>query len=258
MSAIRVVIVDDEELGRQRVRDLLRTEGGFEVVAECGDGNTAVETIEELRPELVFLDVQMPGMDGFQVLEALDPAALPVVVFITAFDEFAVKAFEANAADYVMKPFYKPRFHAAVERARGRVEQARLKGLDRRLLSLIEGAPGARGSEQRDRFVIRQGSRIYFVPNEEVDWLEGEGNYVRLHSGGKSHLIRSMIGTLVERLDPRRFIRVHRSVIVNVEAIKEVQVFGRGTYVLILRDGHKLRSSATFRAAVEALISDAA
>jgi two-component system LytT family response regulator len=255
MSTIRVIIVDDEELGRQRVRDLLRSEGGFEVVAECADGNTAVEQIQELRPDLVFLDVQMPGMDGFQVLESLDAAVMPVVVFITAYDEFAVRAFEANAVDYLMKPFYKPRFHAAVERARARVEQARLKGLDRRLLSLIEGAPGP---SKPDRFVIRQGSRIYFLASEEVDWLEGEGNYVRLHSGGKSHLIRSMIGTLVERLDPRRFIRVHRSVIVNVDGIKEIQVFGRGTYVLVLRDGSKLRSSATFRAAVEALIADAA
>ncbi|HEX6368802.1 MAG TPA: LytTR family DNA-binding domain-containing protein [Longimicrobium sp.] len=255
MSAIRVMIVDDEELGRQRVRELLRGEEGFEVVAECGDGKTAVAQIEELRPELVFLDVQMPGMDGFQVLEALDPATQPVVVFITAFDEFAVKAFEANAVDYLLKPFYRPRFRAAVERARARVEQAKLKGLDRRILSLIEGVPAPRAA---DRFVVRQGARIYFVPSEEVDWLEGEGNYVRLHSGGKSHLIRSMIGNLVERLDPQRFVRVHRSVIVNVEAIKEVQVFGRGTYVLVLRDGHKLRSSATFRAAVEALISDAA
>jgi two-component system LytT family response regulator len=255
MSTIRVIIVDDEELGRQRVRELLRNEDGFEVVGECADGNTAVEQIHELRPDLVFLDVQMPGMDGFQVLETLDPASMPVVVFITAYDEFAVRAFEASAVDYLMKPFYKSRFHAAVERARARVEHARLKGLDRRLLSLIEGVPGPRAP---DRFVIRQGSRIYFLPSEEVDWLEGEGNYVRLHSGGKSHLIRSMIGTLVERLDPRRFIRVHRSVIVNVEGIKEIQVFGRGTYVLVLRDGSKLRSSATFRAAVEALIADAA
>lgn len=255
MSTIRVIIVDDEELGRQRVRELLRAEEGFEVVAECGDGEAAVAQIEELRPDLVFLDVQMPGMDGFQVLQALDPAAMPVVVFITAFDEFAVKAFEANAADYLMKPFYKPRFHAAVERARERLEQARLKGLDRRILSLIERAPGPRGA---DRFVIRQGSRMYFVPMEEVDWLEGDGNYVRLHAGGKSHLIRSTIGSLVDRVDPRRFIRVHRSVIVNVDGIKEVQVFGRGTYVLVMRDGTKLRSSATFRAAVEALIADAA
>ncbi|HEX5871411.1 MAG TPA: LytTR family DNA-binding domain-containing protein [Longimicrobium sp.] len=257
MSAIRVMIVDDEELGRQRVRELLRDEEGFEVVAECADGRTAVELIEELRPELVFLDVQMPGMDGFQVLEALDPATQPVVVFITAFDEFAVKAFEANAVDYLLKPFYRPRFRAAVERARARVEQAKLKGLDRRILSLIEGAP-APAPRGADRFVVRQGARIYFVPSDEVDWMEGEGNYVRLHSGGKSHLIRSMIGTVSERLDPQRFIRVHRSVIVNVEAIKEIQVFGRGTYVLVLRDGHKLRSSATFRAAVEALIADAA
>lgn len=255
MSVIRVLIVDDEELARQRVRELLREEEGFEVVGECGDGETAVAQIEELRPDLVFLDVQMPAMDGFEVLGALDPAIMPVVVFITAFDDFAVKAFEANATDYILKPFYKPRFRAAVARARARVEEVRLKGLDRRLLSLIEGAPGPRGPE---RFVIRQGSRIYFLPAEEVDWLEGEGNYVRLHAGGKSHLIRSLIGSLVERLDPQRFIRIHRSVIVNVAGIKEVQVFGRGTYVLILRDGSKHRSSASFRAAVEALIADAA
>ena len=254
MSAIRVVIVDDEELARQRLRELLHAEADFEVVAQCGDGETAVAQIQELRPDLVFLDVQMPVMDGFQVLAALDPAVVPVVVFVTAFDEFAVRAFEANAVDYLLKPFHRPRFRAAVERARARVEQARLKGTDRAILSPA-GAPGPRHAE---RFVVRQGSRMYFLPTAEVDWLEGEGNYVRLHAGGKTHLIRSTIGSLAERLDPQRFVRVHRSVIVNVQGIKEVQVFGRGTYVLVLGDGSKVRSSATFRAGIEALIEDAA
>lgn len=251
---VRTLIVDDEPLARQRIRELLADEADFAVVGECGDGEEAAREIQRLRPDLVFLDVQMPEMDGFEVLSTIDPARAPVVVFVTAYDEFALRAFEAHAIDYLLKPFYRPRFHVALSRARAQLAQRNADPVDGRLQRLLDSlGPAARRT--MERFVIRTGTRIYFVPVAEVDWIEAEGNYVRLHAGGKSHLLRSSIGGVAERLDPATFLRIHRSTILNVGRLREVHPFGKGTYVLVLHDGTKLTSSTSYRAGIEDLIA---
>lgn len=251
---IKVLIVDDEELARVRIRELLAQEEDIEVVGECGDGEEALQMISNHSPDLVFLDVQMPEMDGFQVVEALDPEAMPTVVFVTAYDEFALRAFDAHAFDYLLKPFHGERFHTTLDRVRSHLSRGgnTLRG-DERLYSLLESLRSTRS--WMERFVVRSGPRIYFVRVDEVDWIDAEGNYVRLHTGKKSHLVRTTVSSLIGRLDPERFLRVHRSIIVNLARLREVQTYAKGSYILVLEDGTKLTSSATYREGVERLIS---
>ena len=251
---IRTLIVDDEELARLRIRELLQDEGDVEVVGEAADGAEALQRIEADAPDLVFLDIQMPEMTGFEVLETVDVPRMPVVVFVTAYDEFALRAFEAHAVDYLLKPFYRPRFAVALERARAQVAHRSSGEVDARLRALLGALPS--GRPYLSRFVVRLGPRIQFVRAEEVDWMEADGNYVRLHAGARDHLLRETLSGLVTRLDPERFLRVHRSVVVNADRIREVQALGKGSYVLILADGTRVTSSSTFREAVERLIGD--
>jgi len=251
---IKALIVDDEELARLRIRELLAREPDVVIVGECGDGEEALEMIASRSPDLVFLDIQMPEMDGFQVLEALDPAARPEVVFVTAYDEFAVRAFDAHAFDYLLKPFHGERFRTTLDRLRAHLTRAGRPAVDdQRLYSLLESISSTRS--YLDRFVVRTGARIYFVRADEVDWMDAEGNYVRLHTGKRSHLVRTTVSSLVGRLNPERFLRVHRSIIVNLDRLREVQTYAKGSYILVLEDGTKLMSSATYRAGVEHLIS---
>lgn len=252
---IRTLIVDDEPLARQRVRDLLESAADVRVVGECADGEVALEAIEREEPELLFLDIQMPEVDGFELLEALAPERMPVVVFVTAYDEFALRAFEAHAIDYLLKPFYRPRFEAALERARAQVLHRRERGTDARLRELLDSLPDRR--RHPERFVIRNGPRIFFVRTEEVDWIGAEGNYARLHVGERSHLLRETMTRLEERLDPARFLRVSRSAIVNVDRIVEVQALAKGSYVLLLRSGAKVESSSSYRRRILELIDPA-
>lgn len=251
---IKTLIVDDEELARLRIRELLSHEPDVEIVGECGDGEEALEAIIALSPDLVFLDVQMPEMDGFQVVEALDPGTLPTIVFVTAYDEFAIRAFDAHAFDYLLKPFHGERFRTTLSRVRAHLERgAGPQPTDRRLYSLLESLSSSRS--WMERFVVRTGSRIYFVRVDEVDWMEAEGNYVRLHTGKRNHLVRTTISSLIGRLDPGRFLRVHRGTIMNLDRLREVQTYAKGSYILVLEDGTKLTSSATYREGVEKLIA---
>jgi two-component system LytT family response regulator len=249
---IRVAVVDDEPLARQRIVELLRGEPDMQVVAECADGEEAVERIVRLRPDLVFLDVQMPEMDGFEVLAALGPSHAPVVVFVTAYDQFALQAFEAQALDYLLKPFASPRFHRMLDRARAQVARGRSPALEERLERLLGALPGG---PYLERFVVRTADRIRFVRACDVEWIEAEGNYVRLHERGRSHLLRASLASVAGRLDPRCFLRVHRSAVVSLDRVREVQVYGKGTYVLVLEDGTKVTSSVTYREGVERLIA---
>jgi two-component system LytT family response regulator len=251
---IRTLIVDDEELARVRIRELLAREDDVEVVGECGDGEEALAAVAALAPDLVFLDVQMPEMDGFEVLQALPAARAPVVVFVTAYDEFALRAFDAHAIDYLLKPVHPERFATALERVRALVSRARSLAVEERLDALLDSL-GAR-RRWMERFVVRTGTRIHLVPAVDVDWIEAEGNYVRLHAGKRSHLLRAAMGTLSARLDPDRFLRIHRSLIVNVDRLREVHTYGKGSYVLVLADGTQLTSSTGYRVEVERLISD--
>ena len=242
---MRCLIVDDEPLARERLRGLLRDERDVEIAAECADGRKAVAAILKLEPDLVFLDVQMPGLDGFGVLEALPPESIPAVIFVTAYDQYALRAFDAQALDYLLKPFDRERFQKALARAREQLRKRQAGTLEPRLLALLEQL------EERkpylERLVIKSAGRVYFLRTSEVDWIEAEGNYVRLHTGKEAHLLRETMNHLETRLDPQRFLRIHRSTIVNIERIKELHPWFKGEHVVILRDGARLTLGRAYR-----------
>ena len=241
---IRTLIVDDEPLARERLRTLLEREEDVEVVGECGDGEEAVGAIQRLAPDLVFLDVQMPAVDGFEVVRRVG-AEMPCVVFATAYDEFALRAFEANALDYLLKPFEGERFRLTLERARTRLAERGGAGLDARVLAMLQGLQPA--AEYRDRFVVRTGSRFRVIRAGDVDWVEAADNYVRLHVGKEALLLRETMSELDRVLDPRRFVRIHRSTILNVDRIHTIESWGAGEFLFVLSDGTKLASSRGYR-----------
>jgi two-component system LytT family response regulator len=245
---IRTLIVDDEPLGRERIRSLLRQDPDIEVVGECGDGREAIAAIEDLQPDLLFLDVQMPEIDGFAVLEAIRSERMPSVVFVTAYDRYAVKAFEVHALDYLLKSFDRERFQAAVGRAKDRVRRARDGHVTDRLAGLLESL------QERQKFLtrilVRSSARIIFLPVDELDWAEAADNYVRLHAGKDAHLIRETLQAFAGRLDPATFLRIHRSTLVNVNRIRELRPLFHGDYAVRLKDGTELTLSRRFRASL--------
>jgi two-component system LytT family response regulator len=252
---MRVLVADDEPLARRRVLRLLREhDDDVDVVAVCESGSQAVEAIRETRPDLVFLDVQMPEMDGFEVLEKLG-GELPAVIFVTAHDRYAVRAFEVHALDYLLKPFDADRFHRALAHGRARMGQREEDGRER-LTALLEQLARDRGGDDRaaapvrrylDWVMVKVRGKVEFLRTADIDWIEAEGNYVRLHVGKKGYLVREKIGTLEERLDPDRFLRVHRSTIVQLDRIAELHPMAAGDGILILRDGSELKLSRGFR-----------
>jgi two-component system LytT family response regulator len=241
---LRAVVVDDESLARQRIRHLLRRADDIEVVAECANGLEAVKAIEDLKPDLVFLDIQMPELDGFGVVEAVGPEAMPPTLFITAFDQHALKAFEVHALDYLLKPFSPERFHKALQRAR-RWCQPQTEGQGPDLDALLAGLRQER--PWVDRLLVKQGDRHLLVRTAALQWIEAEDNYVRLHVEGTSHLLRQTMAGLLARLDPAQFRRIHRSAIVNLDCIREFQPWSGGDHLVIMKDGTKLTLSRTFR-----------
>jgi two-component system LytT family response regulator len=255
MGTIRTVIVDDEPLARQRVRKLLEGDPDVDVVGECADGRQAVALIREQKPDLLFLDVQMPLLDGFGVVEAVGPDLMPVVVFVTAYDRYALRAFEARALDYLLKPFDRERFAKALQRAKDHVRLARPVDVREELRALVEDVKAER--RPLERLVLKSGGRVYFLKVEEIDWVEAAGNYVRVHAGGEEHLHRETMNGLESRLDPTKFLRIHRSTIVNVERIRELQPWFHGDYVVLLRDGTKLTLSRGYRQKFQELFGNA-
>jgi two-component system LytT family response regulator len=244
MSA-RVLIVDDEAPARRKVRAHLGDAAGVDVVGEAASGPEAVEAIRTLRPDLVFLDVQMPGMSGFEVIEAVGAEAMPAVVFVTAYDEFAVEAFEVQAVDYLMKPFHADRFRRALARAMDRL--ARREEPRASLAPLLEALLKKRPRDAQ-RLLVRDGDRILFVPLREVVRLSAEGNYVQVHTArGQRHLLRETLARLEARLDPERFARIHRSEIVNVDFVAEVQPAFHGDYTVRLKTGDEVRLSRRYQ-----------
>ena len=246
---IRTVIVDDEPLARAGLRDFLTAERDATVVAECGDGKAAIETIQSKRPDLVLLDIGLPEASGFDVLSALPSSEMPVIVFVTAHDQFALEAFEAHAMDYLLKPVERARFGVAMERARAALQYRGTAEFANRLASLITDLRSR--SPYRDRLTIRETGRTYFVRTADVDWVEAAGNYARLHVGQGRHALRETITALERQLDPARFARTHRSVIVNLGRIKEMRPGARGDQVIILQDGTRLPLSVRYRDALE-------
>ena len=242
---IRTVIVDDEPLARKRLADLLAEIRDVELLAQCTNGEEAIRTIEETRPDLLFLDVQMPEIDGFDVLQAIGVGYVPVVIFVTAYDQFALRAFEAHALDYLLKPFDDERFAASLQRARERIRQQQLGDVDRRLLALLNEARGERGYVQR--LVVPSGHRSIFIRADDVDWIEAERNYIRLHVREQTHLLRENMSRIESALDPSKFCRIHRSTIVNIDRIHAVESLARGEYLVTLKDGTKLTSGRSYR-----------
>lgn len=244
---INTIIVDDEPGSRARIRNLLKDANDVAVVAECEDGEEAIAAIDEHHPALVFLDVQMPGLDGFDVVRKLDPATMPLIVFVTAYDAYAVEAFDVRALDYLVKPVRRDRFLTMLDRVRdvlARSEQAAWRG---RAASLT----------RINRIVLRTRNRIIWVAAESIDWIESAGNYARVHIGAESHLLRETMSTIEQRLDPNVFIRVHRTAIVNIDRVREVFSVARGEYVLLLRDGTtRVPLSRGFRARLQFLLGD--
>jgi two-component system LytT family response regulator len=268
---IRALIVDDEPLARERLRSLLQDESDIELSGEFENGTKAVDAIRKDAPDLLFLDVQMPEMDGFGVLQAIGPDRVPAVIFVTAYDEYALRAFDANATDYLLKPFDQERFRRSLDRARSHLQMGRAGNVNDKLQSLMRylnidptqlsqlpqspsGAPqtgsstqGNGHSAQSDRLVVKSGGRVYFLKADEIDWVEAAGNYVRLHVSKDSHLLRETMNGIETKLDTRRFMRIHRSTIVNLERIKELQPWFHGDYVVLLRDGTRLTLSRGYR-----------
>ena len=242
---IRTLIVDDEPIARQGVRLLLQEEPDFEILGECGDGLQAVADIEAQKPDVVLLDIQMPELNGFGVVEALDLRQKPIFIFITAYDEFALRAFAAHALDYLLKPVKAEAFRFAAQRARALVRGEQGAPFEHSLAALLRDLPGR--EKYLERFVVKSMGRVDLIKASEVDWLEAEGDYVGLHHQGKKDLLRAKIGDLETQLNPRVFVRIHRSRIVRIDAIKTMHAASNGDYLIVLQNGSKLNLSRNYR-----------
>ena len=265
---LRTLVVDDEAAERERMLRLLEGEDEVEVVGACGDGPAAVAAIRALAPDLVLMDVRIPGMDGFAVLREVGLCRLPRVVFVTADDRYALQAFEVHALDYLLKPYPPERLRRVVRRAaeeangRRRTDQRLLAlleeiGREQRELGLRLAPTGSSSGAYPERLLVKEGERMTFVAVERVDWLEAEGNYVRIHAGKERHLIRATLSGLERQLDPARFLRIHRSAMVNLDRVREVRPWFAGDCVVVLHDGRELRLSRRFRDRLDALLARA-
>ncbi|MDB4881304.1 MAG: LytTr DNA-binding region [Gemmatimonadetes bacterium] len=256
---LRVLLADDEAIARRRLVRFLRAEPGVQIVAECNGGAEALEALDMHTVDLAILDVQMPDLDGLQVVATRGAERMPTVIFVTAYDEFAVRAFEVHALDYLLKPVTAERFHAAFSRARHHIERSVSSQRGERLAALLAQVlaedPTLTGVEttasaaprHADRLSIKSDGRVTFVKTSDVDWVQADGNYVRVHAGSACHLIRETLGAIEAILDPDQFSRIHRSTIVNLDRIRELQPWFAGDYVVILKDGTQLKLSRTYR-----------
>ena len=257
-AKIRTLIVDDEPLARRNLRVLLEKDPQIEVLDECRNGREAIKAIDNLSPDLIFLDIQMPEMDGFDVLAQVGPDQIQAIIFVTAFDQYALKAFDVHALDYLLKPFDDERFARALDRAKSQIAAREINKLSKRLFALLEERESERreSNEQQPayltRLMIKASNRVVLLRVEEIDFIEADGNYAKLHVGRKSHLLREKMHDLEERLDPAKFVRIHRSIIVNLDRIKEMHPHFNGDYIVVLEDGRQLRLSRTRREHLEA------
>lgn len=249
MTKIRTLVVDDEPIARARVVSLLRHETDIEVVGECSSGRQAIAAIESTSPDLLFLDIQMPEGDGLDLARAIQSQGAPAVVFVTAYDEYALKAFEVHALDYLLKPFSAERFRSALGHARDHVSHRRKQA--ERGAGVASPSTTKDAGMRRHRLMIKSGGRIHFVRMADIDWCEASGNYVRVHVGAQEHLVRDTMAHLESELDPQQFVRIHRSTIVNVDRIQEMQSSFNGEYVVLLRTGVRLTLSRGYRDAIQ-------
>ncbi|HKX27382.1 MAG TPA: LytTR family DNA-binding domain-containing protein [Blastocatellia bacterium] len=242
---IRTLIVDDEPLARKRLRELLKDDPEIQIVGECSNGSETIQAARDLAPELVFLDVQMPELDGLSVSEAIEGPDRPTIIFVTAYDEYAVRAFEVRAIDYLLKPFDRARFAKALQRAKEQLREKKSTAVNQQLLDLLTELKTR--PSYLERLVIKTNERVLVLKTDEIDWIEAEGNYVRIHFDKQSSLIRETLSHLASQLDPRKFPRIHRSRLVNIDRIQELQPWSHRDYRIILRNGTELALSRSYR-----------
>jgi two-component system LytT family response regulator len=253
-TPVRTLIVDDMPPARSRVRRALAKAGDFEVIGECSDGVSAINAIRELKPDLVFLDVQMPETDGFGVVAALEPQERPVILFVTAHDEYALRAFEVHALDYLLKPFDNERFTRALERVREQLRLRQGQGVDHRIESLIARLQA--DTRYLRRVAVKARGRTRVINVNDIDWIGAEGNYLNLHVGAETHLIRETMATIEQQLDPDRFARIHRSTIVNLDRISEISPLFNGDQSVTLVDGTELTASRSHYDNIKSLLGE--
>lgn len=251
-SKIRVCIIDDEPIACRRIQRLLKDDGEIEIIRICNDGEEAVEAIQQFHPDLIFLDVQMPGMDGFEVLTSLNPESMPHVIFVTAFDRYAIKAFEVHALDYLLKPFDRKRFEQAVQRSKGQIYQTQERSNNSELVALLKEMKNQ--SQHLERLVVKSQGRVFFLKTDEIDWIEAQGKHVSIHVGKETHLVREAMNSLETELDPKKFARIHKSTIVNIDRIKQLQPLVHGDFRVILRDSTVLTISRRYRQKIDELL----
>jgi len=258
MEKIRTLIVDDEPIARRGLRQQLRTEADVEIIGECANGREALAAIRKESPDLIFLDVQMPLLDGFGVVNAIGVEDLPAVVFVTAYDEHAIRAFEVNALDYLLKPLDQDRFQKTLARVRRQLNGSQTEHLQRKLASLLhhleESNADGKQAKHLERVVIKESGRVFFLGVDEIDWINAQGNYVQIHTKDSAHLSRETMNGIETKLDPHKFLRIRRSTIVRIERIKELQPLFNGEYTLILKDGTQLNSSRRYRKNLDTLL----
>jgi len=250
LEPIHVLVADDEQPARQRLIDLLRRDDQVASVSEAADGETAVEMIQREKPDLLFLDVQMPELDGLGVIDAIGAADMPLTVFVTAYDQHAVRAFEASALDYLLKPFSDERFEAAMARVKTRLDERSMREFGQRVMKMVSAVPST-AEKRLDRLVVKAGGTTRFIRVIDIDWIEAAGVYVTLHVGGKELLYRAALNDLAEKLDPRRFVRVHRSALINIESVVQLEPISHGEFEAVLKNGSRTRVSRTYRGQLE-------
>jgi two-component system LytT family response regulator len=253
---IRTLIVDDEPLARRNLRLLLEKDPQIEIIDECRNGREAVKAVESYRPDLIFLDIQMPEMDGFEVIEQVGAESIHAIIFVTAFDQYALKAFEVHALDYLLKPFDDARFKKALQQAKFQIEQREINKISKKLLALLEDREhrlehSIHTKTYLTRLMVKLASRVILLNVNEIDWIEADGNYAKLHVGRKAHLLREKMHDLESQLDPQKFVRIHRSIIVNLDRIKELHPHFNGDYIVVLTDGVQLKLSRSRREQLE-------
>jgi two-component system LytT family response regulator len=250
--SIRTLIVDDEKLARDKLRRLLGKESDISIVGECTCGTDTVEFINKENPELVFLDIQMPELTGFEVLQEIEPEKMPTIIFVTAYDQYALDAFNVHALDYLTKPFNQERLQTALGKARNQIENFRQGDIDERLLSLLKNLRDVK--EYPDRLVLKSSGRIYFVKTEDIEWIEAAGNYVKIHANQKPHMLRETMNGIEKKLSPDKFLRIHRSSLVNIDQIKELNPLFSGDYLVTLRDETEITLSRNYHDRLKQLL----
>src|SRR2546425_933099 len=254
-TSIRALVIDDEPLARQMIREMLEGDSEVEIIGECVDGREAVAAISELVPDLIFLDIQMPELGGFEVLESFKGKGMPYIIFATAYDQYAVRAFEVHALDYLLKPFDRERFETAWKRAKTLIRDDRLNQREQHILALLEELKA--GPRYLQRLVVKTEGRVFFLDIDDIHCIEAEGNYVRVYNGQKTYLLRETISGLESQLDPKKFLRIHRSSMVRIDKIKELQPWFHGEYHVVLENGKQLTLSRNYRSNLQEAVGRA-